>query len=529
MSSPPSAETPPSARWRSVLLHPATRQILTGLAAALLNLPLLAYEFGFDQGVFATMADAMLNGQVLYRDAWEHKPPGVFYAFALSFLAFGRDCWAPRLLEIICVGLSAGGVARLSEYRFGSRLGGIMSGLTFGFLYLLMGGNSSQAEAFQIPFVVWGLVLWPQAQADEGVARRCFASGLLLGAALLFKTPIALLAFALLIDRLCLDVKKPDWRGRLRLTGAALAGMAAPMTAVLGYYAARGAFEPFLDAMLFYPAKYAVMGARPPLWTRMSQGAAWLAQVVPVAGLLMMGLGLVRGLLERRGETLRWLVATLAAWGAVAVQGKNFAYYYYALLPFVAIGVGLAFPGRSSTSFNLRPVLLRVTAGFMAVVAISFYLPAVAPTWKSFHGIAALSAVEAELPPSGVNAPLDRDLASGVKALTEEKDLIYVWGSRPLVYFLSDRRPAGGAFHLMQVVPPWEEPHRLDRLIRRLEEERPRLILVCSGSQWWAQSKDAKLILSEHPAFQEFLESNYRLAHQVGAFEYWTMGSVETE
>src|SRR3954463_15289796 len=52
--------------------------LVVAVAAALLALPLLSYPFGWDQCVFGTIADTMRHGGVVYRDAWEHKPPGVY-------------------------------------------------------------------------------------------------------------------------------------------------------------------------------------------------------------------------------------------------------------------------------------------------------------------------------------------------------------------------------------------------------------------------------------------------------------------
>ena len=70
-----------------------------GVLASLLSLPLLSYGFGFDQSVFAVMADTMLDGGVLYRDAWEHKPPGVYCVYALAFGLFGRDIPSVRVMD----------------------------------------------------------------------------------------------------------------------------------------------------------------------------------------------------------------------------------------------------------------------------------------------------------------------------------------------------------------------------------------------------------------------------------------------
>ncbi len=36
----------------------------------------------------------ILDGDLLYRDFWDHKPPGIFYLNALAFLLMGTDAWS---------------------------------------------------------------------------------------------------------------------------------------------------------------------------------------------------------------------------------------------------------------------------------------------------------------------------------------------------------------------------------------------------------------------------------------------------
>ncbi|MEJ2552166.1 MAG: hypothetical protein P8Z34_15955, partial [Anaerolineales bacterium] len=44
---------------------------------------------GADSGIFAYGAEQMLDGKLLYRDVWDHKPPAVFYVNALAILIGG--------------------------------------------------------------------------------------------------------------------------------------------------------------------------------------------------------------------------------------------------------------------------------------------------------------------------------------------------------------------------------------------------------------------------------------------------------
>src|SRR5438128_9840072 len=80
-------------------------RILAGILGCLLSLPILSWPFGHDQAIFATIADSLLHGGVLYRDAWEHKGPGVFYSYYFAFLLLEHDLWAVHVAEILAMGL----------------------------------------------------------------------------------------------------------------------------------------------------------------------------------------------------------------------------------------------------------------------------------------------------------------------------------------------------------------------------------------------------------------------------------------
>ena len=62
------------------------------LLALLVKTPSLLVPMGQDQGLYHTVAREILGGGVPYRDAWDPKPPGVFYVHA-ALLAALSDPW----------------------------------------------------------------------------------------------------------------------------------------------------------------------------------------------------------------------------------------------------------------------------------------------------------------------------------------------------------------------------------------------------------------------------------------------------
>src|SRR5918993_1260713 len=60
-------------------------------ALLLLRLPSLVQPMGADQGLYAYVGERNLHGELAYRDAWDQKPPGIHYVYALLRAVSARD------------------------------------------------------------------------------------------------------------------------------------------------------------------------------------------------------------------------------------------------------------------------------------------------------------------------------------------------------------------------------------------------------------------------------------------------------
>src|SRR5262245_34555791 len=78
-----------------------------GVFASLPQLPTLIGQ-GRDSGIFAYTAKVILDGGVPYREAWDNKPPLVYYIDALAFALFGVNRWALWIIELVFTIISGG-------------------------------------------------------------------------------------------------------------------------------------------------------------------------------------------------------------------------------------------------------------------------------------------------------------------------------------------------------------------------------------------------------------------------------------
>ena len=152
-------------------------------------LQVLTFSFGRDQGIYATVGDGVLHGDVPYLDLWDFKPPGIFFVYALAEALFGKNMMAPRLLEV----LSLFGVVAMMRRIAGAMVDNKTVGLVGGALTLLVHAqldfwHTGQPESFGAFFTLLGLML----TVEHGGRRwtHSFGMGLAFGCAALLKPPL---------------------------------------------------------------------------------------------------------------------------------------------------------------------------------------------------------------------------------------------------------------------------------------------------------------------------------------------------
>jgi hypothetical protein len=514
-------------RMMSLARRPLSAVVAAGALGAFLSVPLLSFSYVWDQGVFGTLAREMTRGAVLYRDVWEHKPPGILWTYYAAFLLMGPEVWAVRVLEVLSLGLTSAGLVCLGRRWLGSSLAGLVAASLLPIWYLLFGENTAQAETFQLPLLVGSLALWPPRGESPREARLSFASGLLMGAAALWKSP-ALLFVPVLIGHRLLGPRSARGAGRVAPVVAALAGVAALPAATVLYYASRGAFAPMVDALVLFIGKYASVSAMRTIHEHVDAGSQWTRWLLPGWVLPLVLLGAARGLWARRAGTIRILGGLGVAFAMVAAQAKYFPYHHIPLLPFLCL-LGAAavapFPPNPAALPSWRLSLdragLYAAAGLLASAGISMAGRSW-EAWRNWGRVARYEIPEGEPPlSSGVYDNLD--LARLLRARSEPSEALFIWGDRPTLYFMAGRRPAGPYCHLIPAIPPWAGMERLEALIRRLRDDRPKLILVCQGDAvWWRQPPGVADLLALYPLMTDFIRAHYRREGLWGTFELWT-------
>src|SRR3989344_4438811 len=70
----------------------------------LMRLPSLFEPFWYgDEGIFAAVGRSLNFGEILYRDAWDNKPPMIYLTYAVIFKLFNVSMFSLKLVTAIAV------------------------------------------------------------------------------------------------------------------------------------------------------------------------------------------------------------------------------------------------------------------------------------------------------------------------------------------------------------------------------------------------------------------------------------------
>ncbi len=109
-----------------------------------------------DSGVFLYVGWRFLNGDIPYRDVWDHKPPLIYFVDALGLTFTPHSLWGVWFLQIIFIFFTLFFIYKLLDKSSKSTLA--LAGtviLTSGLLTILEKGNVTEEYAL----VISGMVL----------------------------------------------------------------------------------------------------------------------------------------------------------------------------------------------------------------------------------------------------------------------------------------------------------------------------------------------------------------------------------
>ena len=138
--------------------------ILIIFAAFSLRMVFLHEPLERDEGLYAYIGQEILRGSVPYRDAMDHKPPGIHYLYAAIIATFGATPEGIRIGSALCSMGTLLAVFFCTRRVYGTKAG-LWSSLLFGIFSSgpLIRGAGSNTEVFMIlPIILsmYLLIVW---------------------------------------------------------------------------------------------------------------------------------------------------------------------------------------------------------------------------------------------------------------------------------------------------------------------------------------------------------------------------------
>lgn len=393
-----------------------------------------------DEEIYLTLGQGVRKGLVLYRDIHDNKPPLLYLVaaaasdlfwfrfFLLVFHAFGVLCFW-KLAELVFE-------KKRLAVLISTSLFGLFSTLPF------LEGNIANGENFMIVPALLACCLFYRAVTDSYFAGRLIVFiciGLLFAVSFLFKIPIVFDFLSLLcfwcffvlpptnFRRLCQRIFSPQ-------TIVMVLGFALPIALSIVYYSSFGAFEPYVRSALLQNVGYVSS------WR--SGGAGLLTNPLVWRGIIVLGISVILFVFSSK---LSLAVRFVSLWTIFSMYGALLSsrpYPHYLLEPLapVSLLVMLVFTEKFLLRRLLPALIFILILG--AYIENKFWYYASVPYYRNFVAYA-LGRKDWGAYLDFFGARRNYLISSYIKQHTLPSERIFIWGTEPSIYVLTDRLPVG--------------------------------------------------------------------------------------
>jgi 4-amino-4-deoxy-L-arabinose transferase-like glycosyltransferase len=517
------------------------------VAALALRIPAIAEPLGIDQSLWASAVRGMARGQLLYRDVWEQRPPGIYWIYLTGFRILGWTAATVAWLDILSA-IATTVLLFLTARRVAGRETALLASTLYATLTMpaaIYGYGGFLERSISETFIVVCVALCAWAAAtylrrpSVGIA---LAAGLAAGSALVLK-PNAGLYFPALLVWTAFYLPRPRSRATPAAIAAVAAGTIMPLAALTWLWSlgllgeAKTAvvdFNRFYVGQGFEPSAYALEFSKA-VWLRMKTDPLWFGGAVgSVAALAQLG----------RRQRLDPLPALAMCWGTAAVlvivvNGARLfnSYFTNALAP-LALMAGWFIGGAMSHPSRLRRSAAALTVVAMVLLFIQRGSAARLIEWTradldELRGrtdkTAYLERFGGYANDRGYSARANTELADFIRQRTQPDDRIYLFGINGAgVYFESDRLTAHRFLRVNFFVDPeitsFPDPRfRLSSVLEELAARRPAYLMFeqlhirSPGGRAMGEIADG---LPQHPEVLDLLRG-YRFETQIEDFSVY--------
>jgi 4-amino-4-deoxy-L-arabinose transferase-like glycosyltransferase len=458
-----------------------------------------------DEGVFGYAGQRILEGERLYRDVVDHKPPGVFYLYALALRLVPPSARGIHAFLHVYNFLTLLAVWALMRRRFASGWAAFWGAACFAAFSAspAIQGFTASTEMLMLLPIVLSLLLAVEA------ARRprpwlLLASGVM-GAAACWIKPTAVTSIAFVVVYLVATAWRSDggetvrWREPVRRLSWWAGGGVVLSAAIAGAFAAAGTFRELVYWSFTHNASYTGQA------TRIANMLDWVVAIADImhGDFVVVGLGVAVAAwnVGRRPADSAFVLGFLACSVIGTLPGNAYPHYFAQLAPAVAVGSGWALGlGAEGRDGRLRAASL--------VLGLLLIVVPVALRWNYFFG---RSPDEISREIYGVNPfPESPEIGRYLASRTSGSDRIFIFGSEPQILMFAARKSVTPFVMIYPLTGPFARAREFQgRVWRAIVDRPPTYILVVDlqSSLLW----DGRSELKFGDQIKELLRRRYRM------------------
>ena len=442
-----------------------------------------------DEGAYAYIAWQMEQGHTPYKDMAEFTPPVVFFIYEICFATLGHSVMALRLFTTFYVL-----VVLILFYYLSRKLLGFPWSIpaSFFFVYLTIDPNmlsfTSNKEIFCLLPLVLGYLLLLKT-LEGGKSYWCLLNGFLQGLGFMLKQVLAFnFIFIFLVLIWIYYKRRKDQAWQMNILNL-MSGFGLALLLFIVYFAWHKGLSDFLYWVLWYPFYFS--GYQQFGWI------SYLKRIIRIVSAIMIFSWPI------------WVLAFSSLWGwwrqgrrelnifllwglfvifSVASGGRFREHYFILLIPILSVlaAYAMSFWWNLSRRSYYQGALV-VMACLPLYLASGYFSETPDTISRNCYGLNPF--VEAST------------LAQYIKAHSDPDDKIFIFGSEPEIYYLSQRASASKFLMIYPATSSYGETLVYQQEIaRELVANRPRFIVLVNA---WNSLYDLPYIGRENFIFEE--------------------------
>lgn len=319
-----------------------------------------------DAGIYFNTAKGMLQGDVLYRDIFDHKGPFIFFIYMIYNLIFPCKLYGAYIMDIICFSVINLFTYKLFKLKFSKEAAVFFTAIYF-FIVMWINDSNGGPEIFAV-LLESVIIYWAYAGKINERKYLVFF-GMMTGVLLMSKFTLAVFPFVMFFLFIWentskkavvqMAVKKADASEKISLKtiaeniGILVGTMLCPVLISIIYFVSNNAFKDFVDTYIFVNKNYA----------KISNDTMIILAVALVVAIIVL-------LVKRLNVREKIIAEAIILQYMVIILSKSFKYTY---LPITIIFVFIVLKLKGKRIAEKIDKKLLTMMMYEAIIVISIY------------------------------------------------------------------------------------------------------------------------------------------------------------